>query len=62
MLQANGLTGDLSMSIALHDILHGQVLTSSVILHVAVEVVLRAEWRILLTSFPATNECAVRCF
>lgn len=61
MLQANGLTG-LGMSIKTHNVLHVQALTSSVVLHMAVEVVLRTERRILLTSFPATNECAVGRF
>lgn len=54
------MTG-LEMSIAIHDVLFVQVLTSSMVLHMAVKVILGAEWRILLTAFPTTNECAVWC-
>lgn len=61
MLQANGLTG-LGMSMTIHDILRVQALTSSVVLHMAIEMVLGTERRILLTSFPATNEGAIGRF
>jgi hypothetical protein len=37
-------------------------LTSSVVLHVTIEMVFRTERRILLTAIPATNKCAVGRF
>jgi hypothetical protein len=43
--------------------IHGmRKLTSSMVLHVTVEMIFGAERCILLTTVPATNECAVGCF
>lgn len=52
----------MNMSIVGPDIHYTQVRTSSMVLHVTVEMIFGAERCILLTALPATNECAVRRF
>ena len=49
----------MGMSIARPDVDGTQVLTSSMVLHVTIEMIFGTKGSVLLTALPATNKCAV---